>query len=85
MWALTRYVNDSYEMKAFVARPRSKAIGAVSASLGNRPRIMEHVNLNAPPHNFDERESDHSGQFNRRIQQVSELYRDITAILSADQ
>jgi hypothetical protein len=42
---------------------------------------MEHVNLNAAPYNFDDRESDHSGQFNRRIQEVSELYRDIAAIL----
>jgi hypothetical protein len=46
---------------------------------------MEHVNLNASPYNFDERESDHSGQFNRRIQQLSELYRDLTAILNASQ
>jgi pimeloyl-ACP methyl ester carboxylesterase len=75
VWALTRYINDSYEMKAFIARPRSKAVGAVDASLGNRPSIMQHVNLQE--YGFDGRESDHSGQFNRRIQQVHELYREI--------
>jgi pimeloyl-ACP methyl ester carboxylesterase len=85
VWALTRYVNDSYEMKAFIARPRSKAVGAVDASLGNRPAIMEHVNLNAPPYSFDNREQDHSGQFNRRIQEVDDLYRDMIAILDAGQ
>ena len=84
VWALTRYVNDSYEMKAFIARPRSKAIGAVDDALGNRPQIMEHVNLNASPYNFDNRESDHSGQFNRRIQEVDELYLDIAALLNAN-
>jgi hypothetical protein len=83
--ALTRYVNDSYETKAFMARPRSKAIGAVDASLGNRPANMDHVNLNASPYSFDNRESDHSGQFNRRIQEVDELYRDVIAILNAGQ
>jgi pimeloyl-ACP methyl ester carboxylesterase len=81
VWAFTRHVHDSYEMKAFISRPRSKALGAVDPSLANRPAIMEHVNLNAAPYNFDDRESDHSGQFSRRIQQVSELYRDIAAIL----
>ena len=75
VWALTRYVGDSYEIKSFIARPRSKAVGAVDASLGNRPGIMQHVNLQ--DYGFDGRESDHSGQFNRRIQQVHELYREI--------
>ena len=36
---------------------------------------MQHVNLQ--DYGFDGRESDHSGQFNRRIQQVHELYREI--------
>jgi pimeloyl-ACP methyl ester carboxylesterase len=81
VWAFTRHVHDSYEIKAFISRPRSKALGAVDSLLANRPAIMEHVNLNAAPYNFDDRESDHSGQFNRRIQEVSELYRDIAAIL----
>ncbi len=85
VWALTRHVNDPHEMTAFVARSRSKAVGAVDASLQNRPANMEHVNLNASPYNFDNREDDHSGQFNRRIQEVNELYQDITAILNADQ
>lgn len=75
VWALTRYINDSYEMKSFIARPRSKAVGAVDASLDNRPSIMQHVNLQ--DYRFDGRKSDHSGQFNRRIQQVHELYREI--------
>ena len=74
---LTRYVNDSYEIKAFIARPRSKAVGAVDASLGNRPSDMQHVNLNDAPYNFDDREGDHSGQFNRRTQEVDALYREI--------
>lgn len=78
LWSLLRYVNDSYETKAFIARPRSKAVGAVDASSGNRPSNMQHVNMNAAPYNFDDREDDHSGQFNRRIQEVDELYREIS-------
>jgi hypothetical protein len=64
-------------MKAFIARPRSKAVGAVDASFGNLPANMQDVNMNAAPYNFDNREGDHSGQFNRQIQDVFELYREI--------
>ena len=41
---------------------------------------MEHAKLNASAYNFDNRESDHSGQFNRQIQEVDELYLDIAAL-----
>jgi|GEM_PF-3891320 len=51
------------------------AVGAADASLGNLPTIMQHVNLQ--DYGFDGRESDHSGQFNRRIQELDTLYLNI--------
>ncbi|MFZ4774282.1 MAG: esterase/lipase family protein [Terrimicrobiaceae bacterium] len=75
VWALTRYVNNSFEVKSFIARPRSMAVGSTDASLENQPGIMRHVNLQ--DYGFDGRESDHSGQFNRRIQELDALYLNI--------
>jgi len=76
-----RDVTDSYEMKAFVARPRSKAVGAVDASMGNLPSGSVKENVNLQTYGFDRRDSDHSGQFTRRIQEVDGLYRDIHDIV----
>jgi hypothetical protein len=68
-------------MMAFVARPRSKAVGAVGfapnlkgAVETNKPStsVMNHVDLRT--YGFNEDRTDHSGQFNRPIQEVWGLY-----------
>lgn len=71
-----RFVTDSYEMKSFVARPRSKAVGAVEGTTANPlpgGAINGDVNLRTD-FGFGREDYDHSGQFNRRIQEVDELY-----------
>jgi hypothetical protein len=67
----SRYVADSWEMKAFVARSRTKAVGAVRNDAG---RFTESVNLGLPPYAFGRERPDHSGQFTRDIQTLSPLY-----------
>ena len=60
-----RYVTDSWEMKAFVSRPRTQAVGAFEQTAGP---ITEIVNLQ-DDYDFGRERPDHSGQFTRRIQQ----------------
>jgi hypothetical protein len=66
-----RYVTDSWEMKAFVARSRTKAAGALAS--GNSV-FAQNVNLSNPPYNFGRERPDHSGQCTRDIQEVDTLY-----------
>jgi len=54
---------------AFVARPRSKAIGADS----NSSSVFSH-SYNLQDYGFNGERTDHSGQFNRNIQQLSGFY-----------
>ena len=69
-----RVVIDPHETMAFVARARSKAAGAepndAFASLGSS------VNLRSLC-GFDSDQPDHSGQFERRIQQLDPFYQRI--------
>jgi hypothetical protein len=70
-------------MKAFVARPRSRAVGAGEGTAGNPVAagpVTTHVNMRTE-YGFDTRPSDHSGQFNRTIQQVAGLYERILETL----
>ncbi|MDW8348638.1 MAG: hypothetical protein RML49_00010 [Verrucomicrobiae bacterium] len=70
--AIRRYVTDHEEIMAFIARPRSQAVGS-SANVGGS--IHENVNIGpGSKSNFRDTESDHSGQFTRRIQQVQPFY-----------
>lgn len=69
-----RDVTDSYEMKAFVARPRSKAAGAVDESLHNLPGGAITANVDLQDYGFAGDRHDHSGQFDRNIHEVGELY-----------
>lgn len=71
----------TYEMKSFVARPRSKAAGAVEGASGN-PNIggMDDVNLRIT-YGFGREDYDHSGQFTRRIQQLDDLYSNILNVV----
>lgn len=71
-----RLVNDSFEMKAFIARSRTKAVGAID-SVGSP--IGASVNLQ-DRYGFGSSRPDHSGQFTRRIQQVFGLYKEIHTI-----
>jgi pimeloyl-ACP methyl ester carboxylesterase len=74
-----RFVTDSYEMKSLVARPRSKAVGALEGA-STAPNGIVDVDLEAA-YRFDARDSDHGGQFNRRIQDVHDLYLTIVNVV----
>ena len=73
MFTLVRNVNESHEMKAFIARSRSKAVGATGTTGG---AVSDAVNLEVN-YGFTGNDYDHSGQFNRPIQQVDDLYKDL--------
>ena len=66
----TRAVADIHESLSFVARPRSKAAGAEPH---NATVFGSVINLQATC-NFGRLQTDHSGQFNRRIQELNEFY-----------
>ncbi|HEU0047799.1 MAG TPA: alpha/beta hydrolase, partial [Nitrososphaera sp.] len=66
----SRPVTDIHESMAFVARPRSKAVGAETH---NASVFGSVVNLQ-PLCGFGADSQDHSGQFNWRIQQLGSLY-----------
>ncbi len=82
-WSFIRNVPDSWERKAFIARPRSKALGAVTGIGTSTPGLPfnEHINMQND-FGFDGRDSDHSGQFNRTNMEVSGLYLRIFNIVS---
>ena len=65
---LSRYVSDSWEMKAFLARSRTKAVGSFR---DGGPFSKENL---GDTYGFANVRDDHSGQFTRTIQQVSTLY-----------
>jgi hypothetical protein len=65
-----RLVSDSFEMKAFIARSRTKAVGSID-SVGSP--IATSINLN-DEYDFGNTRPDHSGQFTRQIQEVFDLY-----------
>jgi hypothetical protein len=69
---VSRYVTDSWEMKAFVARSRTKAVGAFpgGGSLGAPEDLRGSFG-------FKDVRADHSGQFTRDIQGVDALYKRI--------
>jgi len=68
-----RYVNDSWEMKALVARSRTKAVGALDYAGGP---IGATINLR-DNYGFGRERSDHSGQFTRNIQKLGALYKEM--------
>jgi hypothetical protein len=57
-------VTDPLELMPFVARPRSKAVGA-QGGVGN---MVNGGQLDLMTIGFTEADYDHSGQFNRNIQ-----------------
>jgi pimeloyl-ACP methyl ester carboxylesterase len=70
----SRNVSDSWEIKSFVARSRTKAVGAFlgGGSLGATENLREDFG-------FRNVRADHSGQFTRNIQAVEALYKRIRA------
>ena len=62
------YVTDPQEMMAFVARPRSQAVGAKKSVSG---KIGGEVDLTGL-FNFQGNRNEHSAEFNRSIQQLGE-------------
>jgi hypothetical protein len=68
--AVSRVVSDSWEMKAFISRSRTKAVGAFPAggSLGTTEDLRSEFGFGAV-------RADHSGQFTRNIQTVDVLYK----------
>jgi hypothetical protein len=67
-----RYVTDPHEVMAFIARPRSQAVGA-RAGVGGA--IDDQVNIGSgSPSGFEDTRRDHSGQFERRIQETQQFY-----------
>ncbi len=65
-----RFAADAHESMAFLARTRSLPIGADLQAGGS---ITSTVNLNAD-YGFGRSRADHSGEFRRPIQTVSEVY-----------
>jgi hypothetical protein len=65
-----RQVIDGHEAMSFVARPRSQAVGITPTS----GSIQDNVNLKEAPYNFTDSKYHHSGQFNRKIQELDEFY-----------
>jgi Regulator of chromosome condensation (RCC1) repeat/Alpha/beta hydrolase of unknown function (DUF900) len=70
----TRLVTDPHETMAFIARPRSKATGAEPHSASMLGQLSgTAINLHQLC-GFDSDQSDHSGQFSWRIQQLGPFY-----------
>jgi len=66
-----RSVTDPHETMAFIARARSKAAGAV----GPNGQVVSSSSINLETdYGFTRDADDHSGQFVRRIQQISAFY-----------
>jgi hypothetical protein len=70
----TRKVGDPHESMAFIARTRTKAVGALQGVGGV---ISREVNLGVAPYNFGRNRADHSAQFNRNIQQTDAFYKTV--------
>ena len=69
---IKRYVTDHEEIMSFIARPRSKAAGG-RADVGGK--LGGQVNIGAgSDSSFGDQLTDHSGQFNRRSQEVQPFY-----------
>jgi hypothetical protein len=69
-----RFVITPYESMAFVARSRSKALGALSTG----GIITENINVgDGSPTNLQNGRDDHGGEFHRPLNQVRPFYQDI--------
>ncbi len=78
----TRSVSDPHESMAFLARTRTKAVGALPGVGG---AVFEEVNLRDAPYNFGRTRPEHSAQFNRNIQQTDAFYKTVFGYLRVKQ
>ncbi len=81
-WKLipNRLLTDAREIMSFVARPRSKAVGA-QPDVGGTLYTIGEIDLKAS-FGFDNKKEDHSAQFNWNIQNLWPFYRTlITSLL----
>ncbi len=69
--AAIRPVTDPHESMAFIARTRTKAVGALAGVGGV---VSQEVQLNNTTYNFGATRSDHSAEFTRIIQQTVAFY-----------
>jgi pimeloyl-ACP methyl ester carboxylesterase len=76
-YTVDHYVTDPQESMSFVARPRSKAVGAL-ADVGGT--ITSQVDLNAN-FGFDRNRDEHSAEFNWNIQRVGGFYSELLSDL----
>jgi hypothetical protein len=76
-----RFVSTPYEAMAFVARPRSKALGA-RAGVGGLLLPVNNIDIgeNSPTGLGDQR-SDHSGLFSRSVQELQVFYQTLNGIV----
>jgi hypothetical protein len=80
---ITRKVGDPHESMAFIARTRTKAVGALPGVGGV---VSWEVNLGEGTRfNFSRDRSDHSAQFNRNIQQTDAFYKEVFRYLGFEQ
>jgi hypothetical protein len=71
-------VTDIQESMGFVARPRSKAVGAEDHGYPlTGGSVTKNVDLSATPYNFSNGEDDHGGQWSRRNQQTWQYYQEL--------
>ena len=68
-------VTENREVMSFVARPRSKAVGA-QPSVGGVIYVLSEVNLNVN-FGFDNKWDEHSAQFNWNIQRLNTFYAEL--------
>jgi hypothetical protein len=72
------FVTDAHESMAFVARPRSKAAGALGATAGT---IEDRVNVGeGTVHNFGRATEEHSAEFTRSIQGLQPFYSELLRV-----
>ncbi len=64
---------------AFIARTRTKAVGALPSVGGV---VFREVDLRGAPYNFGRNRADHSAQFNRNIQHTDAFYKKVFKYLA---
>lgn len=74
-----RFVTTPYESMSFVARSRSKALGA-RGDVNGVIRENYDIGIGSPTDLRDKR-PDHSGEFTRRIQQLQPFYQRLSDII----
>ncbi|MBX3732366.1 MAG: hypothetical protein KF791_07195, partial [Verrucomicrobiae bacterium] len=75
---LLRPVTDPHETLAFIARSRTRALGAEPATRGP---FSQSTQINLEQFSFDRTRSDHSGQFTKTFQETMVFFRGVAVKL----